>query len=206
VIKLFNGKYKFLDGDYEVPVIYNGLLYGNSESAYQSSKCKNSKHKEAFTLVRGDMAKLLGRHVEIIDNWEDIKMDIMYGVISWAGKSTILILVGILGIMALLSLPNRIYMVAVGYYIAHVFDALKSVVYANEINRNTTISNRGTVTSFLFLVEGILISVVMVIVGKLHGVCGTVSLFKMILMFISIVLVPVTVKYIRANQEKVRMS
>ena len=127
-------------------------------------------------------------------------------VISWAGKSTILILVGILGIMALLSLPNRIYMVAVGYYIAHVFDALKSVVYANEINRNTTISNRGTVTSFLFLVEGILISVVMVIVGKLHGVCGTVSLFKMILMFISIVLVPVTVKYIRANQEKVRMS
>lgn len=106
----------------------------------------------------------------------------------------------------MLSLPNMIYMVAVGYYIAHVFDALKSVVYANEINRNTTISNRGTVTSFLFLVEGILISVVMVIVGKLHGVCGTVSLFKMILIFIGIVLVPVTMKYIRVNQEKVRMS
>ena len=31
MIKLFNGKYKFLDGDYEVPVIYNEIILHTSK-------------------------------------------------------------------------------------------------------------------------------------------------------------------------------
>ena len=43
-ITLFRGPYWFLSNMSEYPVVYEGLLYRNSESAYQAAKFINPKN------------------------------------------------------------------------------------------------------------------------------------------------------------------
>lgn len=80
MIDKFRGKYFFLSNFYIAPVEYRGLTYQNNEAAFQSAKSKNKKDKEKFIDILAVEAKKLGRQIELRDDWEDVKIDIMYEV------------------------------------------------------------------------------------------------------------------------------
>lgn len=78
MINNFRGKYYFLSNFYEAPVTWNGLTYLNNEAAFQSAKTFSDR--ECFTNLDPSSAKRLGRRVQLRDDWEDVKNDIMYEI------------------------------------------------------------------------------------------------------------------------------
>ena len=82
-ITLFRGPYWFLSNMSEYPVVYEGLLYRNSEAAYQAAKFINPKTKALFLDLDGFEAKKLGksRDFTMRKDWEEVKYDIMYKIV-----------------------------------------------------------------------------------------------------------------------------
>ena len=80
-IDCFDGNYAFLSNFYSCMVEYDGLLYRNSEAAFQSAKTMDKKMRKVFTELSPSSAKYLGRHVQLRDDWEDVKDNIMYEIV-----------------------------------------------------------------------------------------------------------------------------
>ena len=79
-VTFFRGEYYFLSNFYMAPVIYNGIAYRNNEAAFQAQK-DLSRSGEFKDLTPND-AKRLGRRVKLRLDWEDVKTDIMYGIVK----------------------------------------------------------------------------------------------------------------------------
>lgn len=77
-ITKFRGDYFFLSNFYIAPVFYHGIRFENSEAAFQAAKCPERMHE--FCGLNPSDAKRLGRSVELRQNWEEIKYDVMYQV------------------------------------------------------------------------------------------------------------------------------
>lgn len=77
----FKGKYYFLSNFYNYPVTYDGILYKNSEAAFQSAKCINKEDRLQFCDLTASRAKSLGRMVKLREDWESVKYDIMYEIL-----------------------------------------------------------------------------------------------------------------------------
>lgn len=77
-IKGFSGEYDFLSNFYPVDIEYEGLIYPTSEHAYQAAKTNDidSKIKIQKCYSAGSVKKM-GRFVEIRDDWEAVKIDVM---------------------------------------------------------------------------------------------------------------------------------
>lgn len=74
-----NRKYLFLSNFYEgCKFTYKGLVFHNSESAFQGEKCPNIL--EDFTELKPMESKRLGRKVPLTPNWDNIKDQVMYNV------------------------------------------------------------------------------------------------------------------------------
>lgn len=80
MINTFKGQYSFLSNFYNTPVSYEGVLYKNSESAYQSAKTTDPNIRKKFTNLEGSEAKKYGNLIKIRDDWEVIKDMVMYDV------------------------------------------------------------------------------------------------------------------------------
>lgn len=80
-IKEFRGKYFFLSNYYTCNVEIEGIKYTNTESAFQSMKTKNINIRNSFSSLDPSRAKSKGRKVQLREDWEDIKDDIMYKVV-----------------------------------------------------------------------------------------------------------------------------
>ncbi len=78
MINHFNRKYFFLSNFYECPVFYEGLVYNSTEAAFQAAKILYGR--EYFTRMNPPAAKKEGRRVDLRDDWEDVKMGVMYDV------------------------------------------------------------------------------------------------------------------------------
>lgn len=78
-IERFDGNYSFLSNFYEAPLVYKGLRYLNSESAYQGQK--DPSRAEEFVDLKAMQSKRLGRKVTIRDDWDSVKLDIMYEIV-----------------------------------------------------------------------------------------------------------------------------
>ena len=81
MIDSFKGKYFFLSNFYEAPVLFEGIMYGSSEAAFQAQKCKDEKQKILFAYLGPSEAKRRGRTVHLREDWEDIKFQIMYLIV-----------------------------------------------------------------------------------------------------------------------------
>lgn len=81
MIDSFRGKYFFLSNFYEVPVVYEGIMYGSSEAAFQAQKCKDEKQRILFAYLKPSEAKERGRTIQLREDWEDIKFQIMYLIV-----------------------------------------------------------------------------------------------------------------------------
>ena len=82
MIKLFRGTYEYLSNFYDpCPVTYDGLTYRNSEAAYQAAKCADPERKREFCDISPQMAKRLGGHVQLREDWNRIRENVMREVI-----------------------------------------------------------------------------------------------------------------------------
>lgn len=72
----------FLSNFWECNVVYDGLHYGNAESAFQAQKCANPADRYKFIALSGAEAKAMGKKIELIDGWNGIKLDVMYKVLQ----------------------------------------------------------------------------------------------------------------------------
>lgn len=80
MIDSFYGKYRFLSNFYEVPVLYNGLTYRNSEAAFHAQKTLNENERLKFTQLDPSAAKRLGRSIQMREDWLDVREQVMYEV------------------------------------------------------------------------------------------------------------------------------
>lgn len=76
----FYGLNHWLSNFHMAPVTYEGLTYTNSEAAFQAAKCKNLADRVAFTELLPGLAKTRGRNIELREDWEAVKDQVMYDV------------------------------------------------------------------------------------------------------------------------------
>jgi len=77
MINEFKGKYFFLSNFYTAPVMYEGLLYQNNESAFQSAKVLDIEKRKQFCTKDPSTAKKKGRNVTLRYDWEKVKDKVM---------------------------------------------------------------------------------------------------------------------------------
>lgn len=80
-IDCFDGKYAFLSNFYSSPIapFNDGIVYPTVEHAFQAYKTTDiNKRKEIAAQPTPGKAKHLGRHVKIRDDWQEIRINVMY--------------------------------------------------------------------------------------------------------------------------------
>lgn len=81
MIGQFVGKYAFLSNFSPSVVTFEGHKYPSVEHAYQAAKTLDPKSRKVFqvpTTLTAGQAKRLGRTLDLRENWENIKVGIMY--------------------------------------------------------------------------------------------------------------------------------
>lgn len=80
-IKGFFKEYRFLSNFHTCNIVYQGDIFTSTEAAYQARKCKNQIDYQLFwdngICVRPNIAKTLGLKVQLVDDWDDIKLRVM---------------------------------------------------------------------------------------------------------------------------------
>ena len=76
----FRGDNSYLSNFYECEFVYNGIRYCNSEAAFQAQK--DLTRSEEFSDLTAKQAKRLGRKVNLRPDWEDVKITLMYEILS----------------------------------------------------------------------------------------------------------------------------
>lgn len=78
-IRGFFGEFRFLSNFHVIPVHFNGNDYMSSEHAYMAAKARTKKdHDYVHSATSPSQAKKRGREIELIDDWEIMKVEIMY--------------------------------------------------------------------------------------------------------------------------------
>ena len=78
MIDSFKGRYAFLSNFYSCTVFdEDGIKYNNSEAYFQSHKTLDKEKRKEFFGLSPSVAKQKGRRIELRDDWEDVKLDIM---------------------------------------------------------------------------------------------------------------------------------
>lgn len=80
-IETFFGKYRFLSNFYPARVEYKGIVYNNSEAAFQAAKCADEKDRLKFAGLTAAEAKKLGCRVKLRPGWESDKRGIMKEIV-----------------------------------------------------------------------------------------------------------------------------
>ena len=78
-IDWFKARRRFLSNDHKIRVEYNGIIYNNSESAYQAQK--HPETRLDFVNLKPAEAYKLGRSVSLRADWDDVRENIMYEVV-----------------------------------------------------------------------------------------------------------------------------
>lgn len=82
MIDRFDGGYQFLSNFYEGrSFLYEGVLYSSAEAAYQSQKTTDMFLRLTISKMSPKASKKAGRKLEIRPDWEDIKYDVMTGIL-----------------------------------------------------------------------------------------------------------------------------
>jgi len=82
MINGFKGQYKFLSNFYEKGFTFKGKHYATSEHAYQAFKSTNEQDHELVRLqLSPRMTKKYGGEIEIREDWEDIKYNLMLEIV-----------------------------------------------------------------------------------------------------------------------------
>lgn len=81
VIDSFEKEYDFLSNFYVAPVDIYELKGVSTESVFQAMKSLNIQERNEIASCLPSRAKRLGRKVNLRQDWDDIKDDVMYDVV-----------------------------------------------------------------------------------------------------------------------------
>lgn len=81
-IDRFRGEYEFLSNFYPAKLAFDGVVYENSESAYQAQKLADPNAREQFTHRYADEAKRMGQKVNIREDWDQVKLECMRNIVE----------------------------------------------------------------------------------------------------------------------------
>lgn len=82
VIDRFRDKYSFLSNMYASPIVLGSVHYTCAEAAFQAVKLKDKTQRVRFQGLSGSAAKQLGRKVQLREDWNTIRIDVMRWVIK----------------------------------------------------------------------------------------------------------------------------
>lgn len=74
-INSFKGNYAFLSNFYPCEVELDGITYPSVENAYQAAKTLGDR--EGFVYATAAQSKQMGKLVELREDWEDVKLEVM---------------------------------------------------------------------------------------------------------------------------------
>ena len=80
MIDSFREEYYFLSNFYHVDVEYDGIVYKNTEAAFQAQKVLDDDERLLFSDLYPSEAKKLGRRVNLRKDWNDVKDNYMYEI------------------------------------------------------------------------------------------------------------------------------
>jgi ribA/ribD-fused uncharacterized protein len=90
-IDSFRGRWEFLSNFFYCPVTVNLITYPSAEHAYQAMKCRRrADFERVMACVKPEEAKRVGRTVEQVDGWEELKMERMAEVLRAKFKNPFL--------------------------------------------------------------------------------------------------------------------
>lgn len=78
VINYFRNENNFLSNFAYAFIEIDGVRYPTVENAFQAMKCKDKEDRLMFVYQKPGAAKRLGRKVQLREDWEDIKVKVMY--------------------------------------------------------------------------------------------------------------------------------
>lgn len=81
MIKSFHGEYRFLSNFWPCNIKYEGIFYKSTENAYQASKSIIYEERLNIASCSPAAAKKIGKNLKIREDWEDVKLKIMYELI-----------------------------------------------------------------------------------------------------------------------------
>ena len=81
-IREFEGRYRFLSNFWSCYVKYESMWYPSVENAYQAAKMKNKLDRTRFHHIKASEAKKLGRLLPMRDDWNDVRLDVMYELVK----------------------------------------------------------------------------------------------------------------------------
>jgi len=81
MINEFRGDNDIFSNFYLKKLKYEDIVYEDSETAFQASKCKFNQDKLKFKKLKAFESKKLGRQIKLRDDWETVKDKIMYDII-----------------------------------------------------------------------------------------------------------------------------
>mgnify|MGYP000706972747 CR=1 FL=1 len=80
MISDFRGEYAFLSNFADSPLYYKGLRVANA-AAFQAQKATDRQTKESFCSMRAIVAKKTGKKIDLISDWEKVKLSVMFEVV-----------------------------------------------------------------------------------------------------------------------------
>ena len=88
VIDSFRNEYFFLSNFYNCPFVFQykdecePFVFLNAEAAFQSTKTLYLPSRKMFCQMNPSVAKSYGRSLKLREDWEYIKLDVMYEVVK----------------------------------------------------------------------------------------------------------------------------
>ena len=77
-IKSFQGEFRWLSNFTECEILFDGVVYPSTENAYQAAKTTDLDIRVQFQTCTSGQAKRKGKSLIIRDDWEEVKVPIMY--------------------------------------------------------------------------------------------------------------------------------
>ena len=77
VIDSFSGENAFLSNFFDTNIIFDGIMFTNSEAAFQAQKTLDLEERRQFALLHPSKAKRMGRKVTLRPDWEDVRLKVM---------------------------------------------------------------------------------------------------------------------------------
>lgn len=80
-ILTFFGKYRFLSNFWLSELVWDNMVWPSSECAYQAAKTLDPAVRLTFTTMTPVQAKCAGKSIELRDDWEEVKVQLMYEIV-----------------------------------------------------------------------------------------------------------------------------
>lgn len=81
-IDRFRGEYEFLSNFYPAKLMFDGIAYYSSETAYQAQKLEDPEQRKLLASMYADESKRYFKHIDIRPDWDEIKLQTMGDIVK----------------------------------------------------------------------------------------------------------------------------